>query len=112
VSQAKASNLSIYPNPSSGLINLDIKDNSTTASGGLQTQSVGSTRGLAAASLNGSSSYAIKIVDIKGAVVKTAVSSSGSWQDNLSSLSPGTYIVQVIDNSKKTLVGKSTFVKL
>jgi len=57
-------------------------------------------------------SYSIKIVNIKGITVKSANASSASWQDNVSSLAPGTYIVQVTSNSDNKLVGESTFVKL
>ena len=57
-------------------------------------------------------SYEIKIFNINGAVLKEATSSSASWQTNVSALSPGTYIIEVTNNSDNTLVGKSTFIKL
>jgi hypothetical protein len=106
--------LSIYPNPSNGVINLAIAPQSSngSASGSAGTQSSGIMQSLAAAPSAAGSSYAIKIINIQGAVIKTATSSSASWQDNVSSLSPGTYIIQVVSNSDKSLVGKSTFVKL
>ncbi|TWJ01484.1 putative secreted protein (Por secretion system target) [Mucilaginibacter frigoritolerans] len=108
-----ASNLSVYPNPSNGIINLSIQgSNSTTNSSGLSLlQSVSSTPTLASTSTT-SSSYAIKIISLAGAVVKTATSSTINWQDNVSNLAPGTYIIQVVNNSNQSLVGRSTFVKL
>jgi hypothetical protein len=47
-----------------------------------------------------------------GLIVKTANSSQPSWQDNVSNLLPGTYIIQVVNNYDKSLIGKSKFVKL
>ena len=65
-----------------------------------------------ASSVAGPTSYDIKIVSISGAVVKTAISSSTNWQTNLANLSPGTYIIQVVNQKDNSLVGKSTFVKM
>jgi len=62
--------------------------------------------------LKSSQSYAIKIVSVSGNVVKTATSSQPSWQDDVATLLPGTYVIQVLNNTDKTLVGKTTFVKL
>jgi hypothetical protein len=101
-----AGNINVYPNPTSGSINLTITPlgNSTVLqANSLQTLTATST---------GTLSYGIKIISITGAVIKTATSSSPSWQDNVSSLSPGTYIIQVVNNNNNSLVGKSTFVKL
>ncbi len=109
-----ASNLSVYPNPSNGVINLSIQgtNSSATNSSGLSLlQSVGTTPTLTGTSTS-SSSYAIKIISLAGAVVKTATSATVNWQDNVSNLAPGTYIIQVINNSNQSLVGRSTFVKL
>jgi len=107
------SNISVYPNPSNGYINLAITSNSnnfTSNSSTLQTTSA--LPGIAPAAGNGSVSYSIKIININGSIIKTATSSSNNWHDNLTSLSPGTYFVQVINNTDKSLVGKSTFIKL
>lgn len=57
-------------------------------------------------------SYHIEIVNITGSIVKTATTPLKSWQDNVSDLAPGTYIIKVINNYDKSLVGKSTFVKM
>jgi hypothetical protein len=104
--------LSVYPNPSNGVINLSIVQNSTT-NGLSALQSANSIPGFA--SINNSSpatAYDIKIISITGAVIQSATSTSGNWQDNVSSLTPGTYIIQVVNKSNNKLVGKSTFVKI
>jgi hypothetical protein len=105
--------ISIYPNPSSGYINLAITSNSNNLTSNSSTlQTTATLPGIAPAAGNGTISYSIKIININGSVIKTAVSTSGNWHDNLTSLSPGTYFVQVINNADRSLVGKSTFVKL
>ncbi|MEO6630510.1 MAG: T9SS type A sorting domain-containing protein, partial [Mucilaginibacter sp.] len=57
-------------------------------------------------------SYAIKIVNITGSVVKSATSAQPNWQDDVGTLQPGTYIIQVVNNNDKSVVGKTTFVKM
>ncbi|MDB5139765.1 MAG: hypothetical protein JWR12_1681 [Mucilaginibacter sp.] len=107
-----ANTLSVYPNPSNGVINLSIVQNSTT-NGLSALQSANSIPGFA--SINNSSpatAYDIKIISITGAVIQSATSTSANWQDNVSSLTPGTYIIQVVNKSNNKLVGKSTFVKI
>ncbi|MDB5090251.1 MAG: hypothetical protein JWR09_4245 [Mucilaginibacter sp.] len=101
--------VNVYPNPSSDMINLAINQvNSTpvTLSG---IQSLNLTSSLASAQ---KPSYAIKIISITGSIIKTAVSSATTWQDNVSYLLPGTYFIQVVNNNDNSLVGKSSFVKL
>jgi len=71
-------------------------------------QSINKNPSLAASS----QSYAIKIVNVTGSVVKSANSSQPSWQDDVGGLQPGTYIIQVVNNNDKTVVGKTTFVKM
>jgi hypothetical protein len=96
-------NISIYPNPTAGIINLQIgsaiNDSQTvTASfASVATQNL---------------SYGIKIINVTGTTVKTGVSSEANWHSDISTLLPGTYIIQVIDNNNNSLVGKGTFVKL
>ena len=106
--------INVYPNPTSGIVNLAINQNGGSASStnlsALQT--LGFAPVLANDQSVSSKSYDIKIINITGNVVKTATSSQPSWQENLSSLLPGTYIIQVLNSSDKSLVGKSTFVKL
>jgi trimeric autotransporter adhesin len=68
--------------------------------------------GFAATYTNDPVSYDIKIIGITGAVVKSVTSASPAWQDNLSGLLPGTYIIQVTNSSDNSLVGSKTFVKM
>jgi hypothetical protein len=79
--------ITIYPNPAKTVINLDIDQNSKTEA------------------------YNIKIVDVTGLVVKEIVSTQPSWHANIGYLKPGTYLVQVVNNKDKSLVGVTTFVK-
>jgi len=105
--------LNVYPNPSNGVINVAVSPkggNVSSSDGTLQTSAL--EQGFTASKPASTQTYVIKIVNIKGVVVKSATSSSASWQDNVSSLAPGTYIVQVTNSSDKKLVGESTFVKL
>jgi len=112
-SSTATSNISIYPNPSNGIINLSISQNSDGTTAGTQKQLTSTiTKNFAASTSVGAASYDIKIFNINGSVLKEASSSSANWQANVSSLSPGTYIIQVINNNDKTTVGKTTFIKL
>jgi hypothetical protein len=44
--------------------------------------------------------------------MKTATTNQQSWATDVSGFIPGTYIIQVVNNGDKSLVGKSTFIKL
>ncbi|MDF2433096.1 MAG: trimeric autotransporter adhesin, partial [Mucilaginibacter sp.] len=101
-----AGNIKVYPNPSNGPINLSITSNNS-----LSTFHPGSTS-IPVTPNTSSISYAIKIIDVNGSVIKTATSTSANWQADVANLTPGTYIIQVLNNSDKSLVGKSTFIKL
>jgi hypothetical protein len=111
---ATTNSISIYPNPASSVINLTVNQSgsSSTAAGPSSTQIVNSTNTLVSAPLNGALLYGIKIVNITGVVIKTTTSSQPNWQEDISGLAPGTYIIQVINNGDKSVVGKSRFVKL
>ncbi|WP_295791577.1 T9SS type A sorting domain-containing protein [Mucilaginibacter sp.] len=107
-----AGNINVYPNPASGVINLAINQsnvNSTDAnSSALKTlSSTVATPATAASQL-----YDIKIISIAGSVITTTTSSQPTWQNDISHLMPGTYIIQVTNGSDKSLVGKATFIKL
>jgi len=109
-----AGNLNVYPNPSTDVIHLAIPFN-----GGLNSssnlpvlQTIATTPGLVSTSSGSTSSYDIKIISSSGAVVKTGTSSSTNWEGSVNGLMPGTYIIQVINNANKKLVGRNTFVKL
>ena len=56
--------------------------------------------------------YAVKIVSTSGVVIKTMSTTNPNWQADVSSLMPGTYIVQVANQGDNALVGQATFVKL
>lgn len=102
-----SSNINVYPNPARSTINLAIKpDTRANLLSGIQ--SINKNPTLAASN----QSYAIKIVNITGNVVKSATSAQPNWQDDVGTLQPGTYIIQVVNNKDKTVVGKTTFVKM
>jgi hypothetical protein len=112
---AAVSNITVYPNPSRGVLNVAIKSNYslnlTNNLSALQAQSL--TPSLAASPVNTpTSSYDIKIVNITGAVLKSASTASNNWQDNVANLLPGTYIIEVVNNKDNSIVGRSSFVKL
>jgi hypothetical protein len=106
-------NMSIYPNPTNGMLNLTINQNTGQSSVSTLTfASISSFPLLAASAINVSPLYNIRIINITGCIVKTATSSSPIWQDDVSALSPGTYIIQVVNQKGNTMVGKSTFIKM
>ena len=80
--------ITIYPNPTVGPINMAVTQTFKTASFGIQ------------------------IVNSNGTVVHTTTSPTPTWQGDMSKLLPGTYVIQVMNNTDKTVVGKGTFVKL
>ncbi|MDB5090252.1 MAG: Cadherin-like beta sandwich domain protein [Mucilaginibacter sp.] len=98
--------INVYPNPAQGTINLAIKNNiQPNLLSGLQ--SIDKTSPLPA-----NQSYAIKIFNVFGSVVKSATSAQPNWQDDITTLLPGTYIIQVLNNADKSQVGRTTFVKM
>jgi len=103
-------NISIYPNPASGMLNLTIGQNNTANSPGLLKTPLFQSPAAGYAGVN--SSYDIKIINITGSVVKESTSSSGKWQSDISRLLPGTYIIQVRDETSTSLVGRAVFVKM
>ncbi|HJP64268.1 MAG TPA: T9SS type A sorting domain-containing protein, partial [Mucilaginibacter sp.] len=57
-------------------------------------------------------SYALRISNSSGIVVKYAVLTDVNWQGNVSNFLSGTYLIQVIDKKNNTLIGQTKFVKL
>ncbi|MFI5136861.1 MAG: putative Ig domain-containing protein [Sphingobacteriales bacterium] len=108
------SRINVYPNPSTDIINLEIKQNGNNGSSTNlpPLQNIATTPGLVSTSPGVTSSYDIKIINSSGTVMKTATSSSTNWEGSVNNLMPGTYIIQVINNANKKLVGRNTFVKL
>jgi len=109
-----ATNISVYPNPTNGVINLAINQSAgNTGSDNLSALQTNSLMpSLAAIPANNSQLYNIKIISITGSVVTNATSSQNTWQTSVGSLAPGTYIIQVTNSSNNAVVGKSTFVKI
>jgi len=106
-------NISIYPNPASGVIHLNVNENSNNLTPGISgLHTSGLNQGLTTTVQTTAKTYDIKIISVTGSVITSVTSSSSTWQDNVTTLSPGTYIVEVINSKDKTLVGKSTFVKM
>jgi hypothetical protein len=95
----------VYPNPARNIINLTINQASATAN--IQADAVSSS-----SQTTGGVSYGIRIISITGSVVKETTSGQPYWQNDVSSLTPGTYIIQVVNNKDESLVGKSIFVKM
>jgi len=89
--QIAINGMMVYPNPTAATVNVSITTNKGTAS---------------------TPAYSIEIVNNLGSVIKSAQSSSPLWQSDVSSLTPGTYFIRVIDTSNNTVVGKTAFVKL
>jgi hypothetical protein len=87
--QLAGGKINVYPNPANGTINLAI--NTGTANPAV---------------------YRIRVMSSSGLVVKDVTSSQATWQGNVSNLRPGTYMIQVINNSTQDLVGENKFVKL
>ncbi|MEO6850973.1 MAG: T9SS type A sorting domain-containing protein, partial [Mucilaginibacter sp.] len=81
--------VSIYPNPATSTIKLSITK--TTSNVAL---------------------YGIEIVNNRGAVIKTAVSTQPDWQSDVTGLMPGSYIIRVINNTDRSLIARGTFIKL
>jgi hypothetical protein len=104
-----ANTMIVYPNPASGTVHVTLSDQ---LGSGLSTKLSLNTTQPSNTVTSNSASYTIRIVNIMGAVIKTAVSPQPTWQDDVSSLLPGTYFIQVTNNSNKSLVGRSSFVKL
>lgn len=104
--------VNIYPNPSNGFITLVINSagGDVLSDSHLQLSTV--QQSFTASKPNNALTYDIKIVNIRGVTVRSAISSSATWQDNVSNLVPGTYFIQVISKRDNKVVGKSTFVKL
>jgi hypothetical protein len=114
-------NISVYPNPVSGELNLTINQNNNASNQNAPAVSNPETPvvpntilllSLAAVANGVNPSYGIKIINITGRVVKESTSSSSNWQSDVSSLSPGTYIIQVTDKGKGSMVGRGLFVKM
>jgi hypothetical protein len=79
----------IFPNPAKNTINLTIQN---------QTADI--------------ASYNIRFMNSSGVVVKQFTTAQPSWQGNVSSLDPGTYVIQVSNSKNASLVGETKLVKM
>jgi hypothetical protein len=82
-------NLVTYPNPVKNTLNLLI--NRPTA---------------------GAPSYSISIINASGLIIQQSTTTLQQWQGDVNSFLPGTYVVQVVDNKSKDIIGRTRFVKL
>jgi hypothetical protein len=80
--------LNIYPNPATSVINVGIISQDDKPA-----------------------TYSIRITNGIGMQIKSATFTQNTWQGNISSLVPGTYVIQVTNNSTKAIVGIGKFVK-
>jgi hypothetical protein len=90
--------VTIYPNPAKRTLNLAINPAFI----------VGSTK----TTIPANTVYRIKILNNKGSILKSATINQQNWQTDVSSLLPGTYVIQVVNNDDDSVVGKGTFIKL
>jgi hypothetical protein len=101
-------NLMVYPNPTHGPLNLIIaKINNTISSPGGKPSG-----GSIPIPTTVTNNYSVKIVSTSGVLIKTMSTANPNWQTDVSSLMPGSYIIQVANQSNNKLVGQATFVKL
>ncbi|MBB3054722.1 hypothetical protein FHS11_001132 [Mucilaginibacter gotjawali] len=106
-------NINIYPNPASNVVNLAIhRAGANSVIDPVSTQNKITTMAQATITANEAAVYNIKIVNISGAVIKMATAATDTWQQNITNLLPGTYIITVTNNSNNKLIGRSSFVKM
>jgi len=93
--------ITVYPNPAKTTINLSIA-NGFSPDAAIMT---------IARPVQGAS-YEVQVSNILGLALKKATINQQHWQTDVSSLIPGTYIITVINNKDKSVVGQVKFVKL
>jgi len=91
--------ISVYPNPAKAALNLSIAPGFNTSAG-------------QSAAISPALAYNIQITSILGSVVKTATTNQQTWQTDVSNLTPGTYVLQVLTKSDNSIVGEQKFIKL
>jgi hypothetical protein len=82
------SSMAVYPNPASGTINLSIPQGPRNTA-----------------------NYNILITNSSGSPILNTVSTQRQWQTGIDQLLPGSYIITVVDNKDRSLVGRAKFVK-
>jgi hypothetical protein len=81
------SNVSVYPNPATTTINV------------------------AVVAQQNAKSYTVRITGGNGSLLRSGTTTTTLWQSTITTLLPGTYFVQVINNTNKAVVGNGKFVK-
>jgi len=84
-----ADKIHLYPNPTSGIVNVNVLDKT-----------------------NGNISYKITVSNNTGFIVKQVTSSKPNWQADVSALLPGTYLIRVINSKTQDFIGESKLIKL
>lgn len=82
------SNIGLYPNPASTIINITVPSTTSVVD-----------------------TYQVTITNSSGMIIKNFVSAQATWQTNVSDLMPGTYLVKVINKTDNSYVGNTKFVK-
>ena len=83
--------VNIYPNPVGGMINVAVSP---------------------AVSSSAIPSYNIRITNALGLVLRNVTSTQQLWTNSVGDLIPGNYVIRVINNKDKSLIGEAKFVKL
>ncbi|HJP62504.1 MAG TPA: T9SS type A sorting domain-containing protein, partial [Mucilaginibacter sp.] len=97
--------LNVYPNPAKSVVNLSIIPNSRSGSVSLKNTAL-------AVVPADNILYNIQIVNNSGVIVKATTTTSKDWHADVTGFTPGTYVIQVINNTDKSLVGRTKFTKL
>ena len=95
------SGITVYPNPAKTTINLNIANGFNPDA---QLMSI--------ARPTPGASYDVQVSNILGSALKKTTINQQNWQTDVSSLVPGTYIITVVNDKDKSLVGQVKFVKL
>jgi len=82
-------NLNVYPNPAINTLSLVIESK-----------------------LAETANYDITIANSAGLTVKHVITTQSNWQTQVTDLVPGTYMIRVVNDKDKSLVGDTRFVKL
>lgn len=84
-----ATNISVYPNPATSMVNIKVSTNNTD-----------------------NNTYRIRISNSSGKVVRQITSSLPGLQTDVTRFMPGTYMVEVVKETDNKLQGQAKFVKL
>jgi len=93
--------VTVYPNPAKTTINLSIANGFSP-----------DTKMMTIARPVQGTSYDVQVSNILGSELKKTRIDQQTWQTDVSSLVPGTYIITVVNDKDKSLVGQVKFVKL